>query len=332
MEYKNFGKLFLWSFQSERGIAKNTLSAYEQDLSTLFEFLTKNGTNEKMLQNFYVFLKSEKKSSQATIARRITTAIQFLEFCLEEKLANDGDRNMIALAIADKPKLEVHKTYTSFLSEDDLEKMRNVLEAEKVILNQTTLDENQLITKSEHFESNIKLKMNLRLRLIIEILYSTGLRISELLSLKTIQKDEIFKNSYIKIVGKGGHERVVFFSKVALSTLKEYLAVHDHSYEYLFATLSNKIGFSANKAMTRQRVFQLLKELACKAEIDSEKVFCHSFRHRMLTDLVLAGADLISVQKIAGHKQLNTTAKYTHIEENLYSDIQKFHPFSKQTK
>jgi len=82
---------------------------------------------------------------------------------------------------------------------------------------------------------------------------------------------------------------------------------------------------SRNKHISRQRVFQILKNLAKEAGVDIESVFPHSFRHRLLTDLVKKGADLISVQRIAGHKSIKTTEIYTHMEDYLYDKVKKYH-------
>jgi integrase/recombinase XerD len=85
---------------------------------------------------------------------------------------------------------------------------------------------------------------------------------------------------------------------------------------------------SLSKPLTRQRIFQLIKNTAKRAGVDCDIVSPHSFRHRMLTDLVEGNADLVSVQKIAGHKQINTTARYIHLDDRVYLDIIEKHPLT----
>jgi len=282
---KRYKETFIWALRAEKRIALNTKKAYEQDLDVFLNFLEKS---ELDLQAFYMFLK-ERDEKDTTIARRFSTAIQFLDFLKEEGELKDF--------LIDKPKIKIQQTYSTYMESHDLEALRNCL------------------TDSDK---------DLRLRAIIEILYSTGLRISELLALKIDQLPKILELKYLILQGKGGHERVVFFSSKSIECLQKYISIRVvfSSNDYVFG--------SRNGSLTRQRVFQLLKELAIKAGIDAYKIFPHSFRHRMLTDLLKGGADLISVQKIAGHKRINTTQRYTHAEDTLFEEVNKFHSLFKK--
>lgn len=291
-KFKKFAEVFLWSLKGERRIAKNTQLAYKQDLDDFLNFIKSQNNVEQILQKFFEVL-NEKQLKPATIQRKMIVINQFLEFCQEEKL--------IEININDKPKIKIDKNFSPFLETGDIDKIRKRLE--------------QKNTKEE-----------IRLSAIVEVLYSTGLRISELLKIKYKDYKEIVETKSLIIQGKGQRERIVFFNKRALEGLEIYVKIREEfgKSEFLWA--------SRNKHLTRQRVFQLLKNLAQECAIDEKKMFPHSFRHRLLTDLVKGGADLISVQAIAGHKQINTTERYTHIEDYLYADLQKFHPLSKTNK
>lgn len=291
-KFKKFAEVFLWSLKGERRIAKNTQLAYKQDLDDFLNFIKSQNNIEQILQKFFEVL-NEKQLKPATVQRKMIVINQFLEFCQEEKL--------IEININDKPKIKIDKNFSPFLETGDIDKIRKRLE--------------QKNTKEE-----------IRLSAIVEVLYSTGLRISELLKIKYKDYKEIVETKSLIIQGKGQRERIVFFNKRALEGLEIYVKIREEfgKSEFLWA--------SRNKHLTRQRVFQLLKNLAQECAIDEKKMFPHSFRHRLLTDLVKGGADLISVQAIAGHKQINTTERYTHIEDYLYADLQKFHPLSKTNK
>ena len=282
-------EFFIWALKSEKRISFNTQKAYLQDLNCFLSFLNNMENFETILEDYFVYLKKFKFAS-STISRRMITVIQFLNFCKKENLYN--------INLNDKPKIIVEKIYSIFLTTQDQEKL--------------ILSLNQDLGDNFH---------NSRLLFIIETLYSTGLRVSELLNLKMHDVDDIFNQKSLIIVGKGGAKRIVFFNEASINALKKYLRVKVSTGEYILN--------SGKTHLSRQRIFQMLKDLALKANVDPCVVFPHSFRHRLLTDLVKKGADLVSVQKIAGHKQISTTEKYTHVEDYLYDEIKKYHPLCK---
>lgn len=284
--YEKFAEKFLWALKAERRISKNTQNAYKKDLEIFIKFFShyKKEDKSNVLQDFF----EQHPQSSATMQRRLSTIKQFLQFCEDEGLLKVG--------FFETPKIQQSKHFPIVLVSEDLNIMRQNLGYSP---------------------------KDIRLKAIIEILYSTGMRISELLSLKMNETKEIFTKKSLIIKGKGSKERIVFFSDFAIAALKEYIGIQPifGNSEYLWA--------SKNKAITRQRINQMLKELAIKCEIDEERIFPHSFRHRLLTDLVKGGADLVSVQRIAGHKRISTTEKYTHMEDHLYDEISKHHPLNK---
>lgn len=285
---KEYIQLFIQEIMAKKRLSSNTQKAYMQDLKVFIDFFEIYPGNN-LLQDFYFFLRNQKVAS-ATIARRMSTVIQFMCYCKEN--------NLISFDITNKMRIKQPKQYAAFMESSDLEKIRNVLGNGK---------------------------NDIRICAIIEVLYSTGMRIHELLAMKMQDMKQILDTNRLLIIGKGGHQRFVFFSNQAIEKLKIYIE------EYVCAGRMFVFASKAkNKALTRQRVFQMLKDVAKRAEVDPDIVFPHSFRHRMLTDLVNGNADLVSVQKIAGHKQLNTTARYIHIEDSLYEDIAKYHPINKE--
>jgi site-specific recombinase XerD len=172
-------------------------------------------------------------------------------------------------------------------------------------------------------ENGIK---DLRDKAILELLFSTGLRVSELCSLT---RDIDLSVDEISIKGKGGKIRVVFISDYAKKVLKEYLAKRKDLDDALFVQIS-KNGKSMEKrnkslALTRRSVERIIKECAVKAGI-SKKVTPHTMRHLFATDLLSNGADLRSVQALLGHANIGTTQIYTHVTDKHLRDIhKKFH-------
>lgn len=273
---------FLWAMQCQKHHTINTCNSYKYDFNVFKNFINETNIsieNEGLLFKYNEYLK-EKKNKIATITRKLNLIIKFLEFCNEEK--------EMQIIIPEKKRLKINKQYRTFLENKDLMKMRDFLK--------------------EPTEKNI------RLLFIIETLYATGMRVSELLNLKVEDLFYILKDKSLVIIGKGGVQRMIFFNENCIDCIKKYKQICKPKYKLL--------------NITRQRVFQLLKELSVKLSIDMDKVFPHSFRHRLLTNLVKEGLDLVTVQKIAGHKQISTTEKYTHVEDYLYEEILKYHPFS----
>jgi integrase/recombinase XerD len=270
---------------------------------------------------FICIKKSECRLSKNTIEAYTSDLILFIEFfkknqidCilenffifLSEKYAASSIRRKMTVASQfisflktedvlvgnfDLPKIKLPNQYSPFFSSEDFEKMRSVF------------------TDSPQ---------DTRLRAFIEFLYSTGCRISEALSIK-MPINEALDSGVLEISGKGQKKRHVFFNDQCVFWLKKYIEIRSN-----FGS-SNFLWTSRQSVLSRQRVFQMLKDLAIKSEVDASVVFPHAFRHRILTDLVKNGANLMAVQSIAGHRKIDTTARYTHIEDYLYEDIEKHH-------
>lgn len=172
-----------------------------------------------------------------------------------------------------------------------------------------------------------------RLCAILDILYSSGMRVSELINMKLCEVLHLVngngKEGYIIIKGKSSRERQILFNEQALQSLKNYLSIRNNllpnnkKSDWLFP------GDKPNKPITRQRVGQLIKELARKCDIDENKISPHVIRHSLATHLLNSGANIVLIQKILGHTNLSTTQIYTHIaNEKLKDKLADSHPIT----
>ncbi len=216
------------------------------------------------------------------------------------------------------------RSFLKYLAKHDIE----VLSAERIELAKVPERTLDLITDTELTRLLTAAKgteiKDLRDRAILELLFSTGLRVSELCSLT---RDLDLSNDEFSIRGKGGKVRVVFLSDQAKKILKDYLAARKDMDDALFIKFSkNKKGNAKeNLGLTRRSVERIVKHYAVKAGI-SKKVTPHVIRHVFATDLLQNGADLRSVQALLGHSNISTTQVYTHVTDRHLRDIhKKFH-------
>jgi integrase/recombinase XerD len=298
---------FLEMLSAERGAAPNTLEAYERDLKAFAAFLAKRGGSPESagVADIRAYLGRLARAGMAprTAARRLSALRQFYRFLLAEGLRGDDPT-----AGVDSPRQG--RVLPKLLSE-----------AEVGLL----LDRAQAGEGPEA----------LRLAALVELLYASGLRISELVGLRlaAAQRDQ----RLLIVQGKGGKERLVPLSPAARQSLSAYLAVRDHflptrgkgaeavkiASPWLFPSRA------AEGHITRHRVAQLLKELARQAGLDAAKVSPHVLRHAFASHLLDHGADLRSLQKMLGHADISTTQIYTHVlGERLKSLVQERHPLA----
>ncbi len=163
---------------------------------------------------------------------------------------------------------------------------------------------------------------SLRDRALLQLLFSTGLRVSELCRLG---RDLDLSGDELSIRGKGDKVRVVFLSPAAKEAVAEYLAKREDMSEYLFIPLGHRVRETAPGPLTPRSVERLIKHYAIKAGI-SKQVTPHTIRHSFATDLLRNGADLRSVQLLLGHSHINTTQIYTHLTDHQLREIhRKFH-------
>ena len=307
---------FLDMITAERGAAMNTRSAYERDLTDVYLYMDTVGIDINMastdaLRDYIEHLTKKKnvknketeKIAVHTIARRLSALRQFYKYLISEGMREDDPTSTI-----ESPKQT--RILPKILSEEEV----------------STLIETAGAPKTPE---------SIRLVALLEMIYSSGLRVSELVGLpiSAIQENE----GFLMIEGKGGRERVVPLSDTACVALRKYMAVRDQFISpedtgiqamWLFPSKTSIAGH-----LTRQRFAQLLKDLAKAANMDLGKVSPHILRHAFATHLLKNGADLRSVQKMLGHADIATTQIYTHIiGENLKNTVSESHPLSNKAK
>ena len=274
------------------GASKNTLSAYRSDLKIFSQWLNETSlieVNKKLIQDYFLYRQSTKISS-STQSRVLTCLHSFYQFLLDNNLINTDPTEQLSY-----PKLE--KKLPVFLNIQEVEKL---LEA-----------------------PNSSSLFGQRDRAMLELLYSCGLRVSELINLSYHNIN--IKEEFIRIHGKGNKERILPMGEIAIDYLTAYelnsrpiLLKNDQSDSYF---LSNR-----GKAMSRQNFFYIIKAYATQAGID-KPLSPHSLRHAFATHLVQKGADLRSVQLMLGHSEISSTQLYTHIQNaQLKAQHEKHHP------
>jgi integrase/recombinase XerD len=292
---------FLEMLAAERGAAPLTLAAYRNDLSALAEFLGAAGVAieaaESGTLHNYLASAATLKLTPRTLARRLSAMRQFYKFLVIEAVRQDDPTAQL-----DTPRLG--RPLPKILSEAEIER---------------------LIVAAQDWPGDD----GVRLHCIIELLYATGLRISELVSLPlaAARRDPRF----LVITGKGGKERIVPLSEPARSVLGKYLDCREH---FLPGARPSRWLFPSRGRsghLTRQRTGQMLKDLAAKAGIAPEKLSPHVLRHAFASHLLDHGADLRSVQQMLGHADIATTQIYTHVlSDRLRKLVETGHPLARR--
>lgn len=313
-------ELFISSLLSVDGLSKNTIDAYKNDLERLYKyFKNKNILDLKQsdLEEYIRFLSSS--YSAKTVDRNISSIKHFYDFLQLEKIIQHNPSTLL-----EHQKQEIH--LPKFLTEEEV---------------------NKLITKSAEDKSNFGIQFNC----MLELLYASGMRVSELVSLKmsNLEKDFSFKNNnykiknYLKIIGKGDKERIIPITENAVNILENYLKLREKLLngiysEYIFTT---KVIFARNDSknikykskdgyITRQVFARKLKDLAIKVGINQEKISPHIIRHSVATHLLKHGVDIRIIQQILGHSDISTTQIYTHLNNDEFKKtIKKYHPLAK---
>lgn len=288
---------FIHFLTVEKGLAKNTLISYERDLKSYMSY-TKNvellsSWNECRRANIIHFLshlKDQGKSSK-TLARHIASIRSFHQFLIREKVCDQDPSVHI-----ETPQAE--KSLPKVLSMEEVEAL---LEAPK-----------------------LKDEFGFRDKAMLELLYATGMRVSELINLDV--SDIHTAMGFVRCVGKGNKERIIPIGKTALDSIQQYLergrqrfASGRKKTESLF------LNHHGNR-LTRQGFWKILKKLAREAQIEKE-LTPHTLRHSFATHLLMNGADLRAVQEMLGHADISTTQIYTHITNVRIKEVySKFHP------
>lgn len=286
---------FLNMLAVEKGLARNTLEAYSRDLNRLANFLAANGVESwpdghgSQLRTYFSSLR-ETGLSVRSITRNLVALRQFYRFLEKERVIQENPVPRLLLPV------ESRRLPTT-LTHDDVERLLN--------------------------QPSPATLLGLRDRAMLEFLYATGLRVSELVSLHTQQIN--LEGDYLTVRGKGGKVRVLPFGRWAEERLRLYLRavrpklVQRRNSSVLFLTRSGK-------ALTRQGFWKLIRRHALAAGIE-RKVTPHTLRHSFATHLLEGGADLRAVQSMLGHSDISTTQIYTHVNRAHLKKIhRRYHP------
>ncbi|WP_081158744.1 site-specific tyrosine recombinase XerD [Ensifer aridi] len=298
---------FLEMMSAERGAAVNTLQSYERDLKDALLFLRSRGTRlitatADDLRSYLSHLAGEgfKSSSQA---RRLSALRQFYKFLYAEGLRGDDPTGIL-----DAPKKG--RALPKTLSIDDVSKLIGQAEAEA--------------------KSGDDALSKLRMHALIELLYATGMRVSELVSLPASVLSQ--NGRFLVIRGKGNKERLVPLSQAAIRAMRAYGEALREKEDgaaspWLFPSYG-KSGYLPRQVFARD-----LKGLAARAGIRVAAISPHVLRHAFASHLLANGADLRAVQELLGHSDISTTQIYTHVlDERLHELVQNHHPLAKQAK
>jgi integrase/recombinase XerD len=294
-------KDYEYYLKNEKGSSKNTIESYIRDIKQYHDFLDKYHqiSKPKQIEKKHIegFIRSLKKSLMAkSIARKLTVIKSFHHFLMLEKEVTDDVTKTIQ-----QPKIE--------------KKLPVVLSVDEVVSILEKVDKTK--------------PLGLRNMALLELIYGSGLRVSELLD---IQMEDIHLNQgYVIVKGKGSKERMVPISDMSLIALRNYIVkgrenlLKDKMSKYLFL---NQNGLR----LSRQGFFKLLKKLANDANVNSD---CspHTLRHSFATHLLENGMDLRALQSLLGHEDISTTQIYTHISQKRIQEIYKnAHPRAKEEK
>jgi len=296
MKWSNAIEDFGYYLGIERGLSENTIINYQLDLKALVQFLENHGIDQtpinikaETLQQF-IYEEAKEKSAYSQ-SRRISGLKSFFKFLVFEKYRDDQPIQWL-----EAPK--IGRKLPDTLNFDEIIKMLEVID----------------LSKPE----------GIRNRAILETLYGSGLRVSELVNL---QKSDLFaKEKIVRITGKGNKQRLVPLGDFALDFIQTYLT-EVQVYQKIQKGFENFVFLNRNgKALTRNMIFLIVQKTAELAGI-RKKVSPHTFRHSFATHLLENGADLRSIQVLLGHENITTTEIYTHIDTRYLQQVmEKFHP------
>lgn len=266
----------------EKGLTLSSIESYKYDLTIFYndikDKLENNNLHRLKIEFIYDFIKNQSinRISSATIKRRVSTIRNFYLFLQK--------REVISFTVPEIKTPKMGIKLPNYLSIEEVDKLLSV--------------------------PDINTFKGLRDKTMLEIMYSCGLRVSELISLK--KKDINIKNCFIRIIGKGNKERIVPIGEIALEYLNKYFELLSYNSKinnskYVFI---NKNGLP----LTRQYFFKIIKYYSIKANIN-KNISPHTLRHSFATHLLENGAPLIAVKNLLGHESINTTQIYTHVNE-----------------
>ena len=288
-------ELFLNMLWLEKGLSDNTVQSYRLDLTALCEWIHKDNKTFTSLQgsDLQKFLESRLQQGykESSTAHLLSAMRKFFQYLYREKYRQDDPS-----AILSSPKLP--SRLPKYLTEEQVTDLLNA--------------------------PNTVIPLELRDKAMLELLYATGLRVSELVTL-TVENMNL-QQGVVRVIGKGNKERIVPIGEEAVYWIRQFIL---YSRPVLLSGVSSDIVFPSRlgQKMTRQTFWHRVKHYALLAEIDLDALSPHVLRHAFATHLVNHGADLRAVQLLLGHSDLSTTQIYTHIAKARLKYLHaRFHP------
>lgn len=291
--FKQEGKDFINYLLIDKKYSEDTIFSYKNDLEKFFMFfknMSIKDISKNDLRNYLKYL-NESELSEKSISHNISTLRSFYKFLVTE---NYLDNNLVMFI--DLPKIP--KNLPNVLSVEEVDKLLDI---------------------------DVHDKYSARNKAMLELMYSSGLRISELINLKVV--DISLDDALVRVLGKGSKERIIPVGDCAINALDIYVSIYrqdllkKQSSDYLFLS-------SRGSKMSRQAFFKIIKSMALEKNIRTE-ISPHTLRHSFATHMLNYGADLRSIQELLGHSDISTTQIYTHISKNKISDDYKnSHPHS----
>ncbi|TCS84078.1 site-specific tyrosine recombinase XerD [Tepidibacillus fermentans] len=279
----------------EKGLAQNTLDSYRRDLISYFKFLKTyeissiEDTNRSHIIGYLLSLKNKGRAT-TTISRNLASIRAFYQFLVRDRIIEkDPSQNL------ESPKID--KRLPKVLTVEQVESLLNM--------------------------PDLKTPVGIRDRAMLELLYATGIRVSELVALNL--DDLNMKMGFVKCFGKGSKERIVPLGSLAIKSIQFYL---DHARNKLIKGKAEEALFVNHHGnrLTRQGFWKIIKKYAKPASIEMQ-ITPHTLRHSFATHLLENGADLRSVQEMLGHADISTTQIYTHITRSKLKEVySKAHP------
>ena len=295
-------RLFNNFLRLEKSLSPQTIQSYNLDLDFFFSYLADvkfisklEKVNDDILNEYIVFLQKRdnkllKKYSQKSINRFVSSLKSFFKFLINE--------NLIETNPVDK--IETPKTgriLPAVLSIEEVDK----------ILNQPDLN----------------VKLELRDRAILETMYASGLRVSELIELEI--NNVFFSEGFLRVTGKGSKERIVPIGRFALHYIETYIKECRNNIKNKLSENILFLNFRGKK-LSRMAIWDIVKKYCLKAGIKKD-IHPHTLRHTFATHLLQGGADIRVIQEMLGHSDISTTQIYTHIDRNYLIEVHKsFHP------
>ena len=285
-EYIN---LFCTYLLIDKNYSQNTIDSYKRDMVMFDKFANKkiNSINTESIKDYLKYLK-DNNHNERSIVRNISTLRSFYKFLIINNYINENPMENIST-------FKIAKKLPDVLSIEDVNKILDI---------------------------KITDNYSIRNKAMLELMYASGLRVSELVNLKTYDID--INEDILRTIGKGSKERIIPIGDYAKEAVSNYLSIR-HTFlkkeinDYLF--LNNH-----GKKMTRQGFFKIIKSIAKEKNIKKE-ISPHTLRHSFATHMINNGADLRTIQELLGHSDISTTQIYTHIStEKLKNTFESFHP------